>query len=230
LSSSATPTIAVDQPSALYDTPVTIVVEGLMPGNRVTLTATFHIPGSVPWRSHAMFAADANGRVDLTRQAPVAGTYNGVAAMGLFWSPTPVTGETPAAPDSVMQPQIVRLDAQASGVSPAQMTLERRWAGPGVTRHEMTRRFTILPGRLTGPRSTKSRSRIPTVGRSSAGTGSWIAISVVRPFRISFARSDDGGIAGLVINPGTWPIPATRVSCWAVFVRASPPVSRKRRT
>jgi hypothetical protein len=150
--------------------------------------------------------------VDLTRQATVAGTYSGVATMGFFWSPSPVTDEPPAAPDSVMQPQIVRLDAQASGVSPAQVTLERRWAGPGVTRHEMTRRFTIWPGRLTGPRSTKSRSRIPTVGRSSAGTGSWIAISVIRPFRISFARSDDGGIAGLVINPGTWPIPATRVS------------------
>src|SRR5438128_1389681 len=128
------PRIIVDQPSALYDTAVSIVVEGLVPENPATLTATFHIPGSVPWRSHATFTADSDGRVDLTRQAPVAGTYGGVAPMGLFWSASPVRAETPAAPDGVMRPRIVRLEAEAAGLSSANVTLERRWAGPGVTR------------------------------------------------------------------------------------------------
>ena len=128
------PRIIVDQPSALYDTAVSIVVEGLVPENPATLTATFHIPGSVPWRSHATFTADSDGRVDLTRQAPVAGTYGGVAPMGLFWSASPVRAETPAAPDGVMRPRIVRLEAEAAGLSSANVTLERLWAGPGVTR------------------------------------------------------------------------------------------------
>jgi Acyl-CoA thioester hydrolase/BAAT N-terminal region len=69
----------------------------------------------VPWRSHATFVADSNGRVDVTRQAPIVGTYDGVAPMGLFWSCIPVAYEQPAPPDTVMQPQIVRLDAEAPG-------------------------------------------------------------------------------------------------------------------
>src|SRR6059036_81317 len=118
------PRIIVDQPSALYDTAVAIVVEGLVPKNPVTLTATFHIPGSVPWQSYATFAADSDGRVDLTRQAPVAGTYRGVAPMGLFWSPSPVRGETPAVPDGIMRPPIVRLEAVTAGLSCANLTLD----------------------------------------------------------------------------------------------------------
>lgn len=134
-SSRGGPRIIVDQPAALYDRAVAIGVEGLVPGNPMTLTATFHIPGSVPWRSSATFTADGDGRVDLTRQAPVTGRYRGVAPMGLFWSASPVRGETPAAPDGIMGPRTVRLEVESAGLSRADVTLERRWAGPGVSRH-----------------------------------------------------------------------------------------------
>ena len=134
-SSRGGPRIIVDQPAALYDRAVAIGVEGLVPGNPMTLTATFHIPGSVPWRSSATFTADGDGRVDLTRQAPVTGTYRGVAPIGLFWSASPVRGETPAAPDGIMGPRTVRLEVESAGLSRADVTLERRWAGPGVSRH-----------------------------------------------------------------------------------------------
>jgi dienelactone hydrolase len=129
-----TPHILVDQPVALYDTPVAITVEGFAPGDRVTVTATFHTPGSVPWRSYATFAADPDGGVDLTRHAPKVGTYAGVAAMGLFWSCVPVADEQPSPPDTVLQPRMVQLETEASGAPRVQRTLERRLAGPGVTR------------------------------------------------------------------------------------------------
>jgi dienelactone hydrolase len=129
-----TPQIIVDQPVALYDTPVAIAVEGFAPEDRITVSATLRIPGSVPWRSHATFVADSSGRVDVTSQAPVDGTYDGIAPMGLFWSCAPVAHEQPAPPDTVMQPQIVRLEAAASGGARVELRLERRLASPGVTR------------------------------------------------------------------------------------------------
>lgn len=162
-----TPTIVVDQPSALYDTPVAIIVEGLIPGNLVTLTATFHIPASVPWRSHATFAADADGRVDLTRQAPVAGTYGDVASMGLFWSPAPLTGEPPAAPGGVMQPRTVRLEAEAAGVLCPPVTLERRWAGPGVIRQGVNEAGVV--GTLFLPSGAGPHPAVIVLGGSDGG-------------------------------------------------------------
>jgi dienelactone hydrolase len=161
------PRIIVDQPSALYDTAVAIVVEGLVPGNLVTLTATLHLPGSVPWRSYATFAADGDGRVDLTRQAPVAGTYGGVAPMALFWSPSPLHGETPAAPDGVMRPRIVRLEAEAAGLPRADVTLERRWAGSGVTRHAVNEGGVI--GTLFLPPGAGPRPAVIVLGGSDGG-------------------------------------------------------------
>jgi len=52
----------------------------------VTVNATCQIPGAGRWVSNATFVADGAGRVDLTREAAVAGKYGGVSAMGLFWS------------------------------------------------------------------------------------------------------------------------------------------------
>jgi hypothetical protein len=41
---------------------------------------------STTWTANASFIADGDGRVDLTRMAPVNGSYKGVDAMRLFWS------------------------------------------------------------------------------------------------------------------------------------------------
>jgi hypothetical protein len=98
----------------LYDAPTSIVLEGFAPGTRVTLTATFQVAETAPWRSWATFVADDGGRVDVTRQAPVAGTWEGVSPMGLSWSASPVPGKwRPAPPDWVMWPSVVRLHAEA---------------------------------------------------------------------------------------------------------------------
>src|SRR2546427_6284087 len=90
LSPQLTPRIVVDQPVALYDAPLSIALEGFESRTRVTVTATFQVAEATPWRSWATFIADDGGRVDVTRQAPVAGTWEGLSPMGLFWSATPV--------------------------------------------------------------------------------------------------------------------------------------------
>ncbi len=79
---------------ALIDVPRRIAVTGLRPGEHVTLrTRTVRGPGIV-WRSAAVFRADAEGRIDLERDAPVetvpaGGPYTGVSPMGLIWSQAP---------------------------------------------------------------------------------------------------------------------------------------------
>jgi dienelactone hydrolase len=132
---SLSPRIFVDQPVALYDAPISIALEGFGPRTRVTVTATFQVAEATPWRSWATFIADDSGRVDVTRQPPVAGTWEGVSPMGLFWSTTPVPGKWRSAPpDWVMWPSVARLRAEAPGVAPAELTVERRLAGDGVSR------------------------------------------------------------------------------------------------
>ena len=129
------PRIVVDQPVALYDAPISIALEGFAPGTGVTVTATLQVAEATPWQSWATFIADDRGRVDVMRQAPVAGTWKGVSPMGLFWSAAPVPGKWRAAPpDWVMWPSVARLHAEAPGAAPAELTVERRLAGDGVSR------------------------------------------------------------------------------------------------
>jgi len=135
LSPRLAPRIVVDQPVALYDAPISIALEGFAPGTGVTVTATLQVAEATPWQSWATFIADDGGRVDVTRQAPVAGTWEGLSPMGLFWSATPVPGKwRPAPPDWVMWSSVARLHAEAPGAAPAELTVERRLAGAGVSR------------------------------------------------------------------------------------------------
>lgn len=73
-------------------------VTGLRPGERVRLHALRQLEiyrneggewRRVPTQMHAWadFRADRRGRVDVRRDAPLAGTYRGVDDLGLLWSP-----------------------------------------------------------------------------------------------------------------------------------------------
>ena len=73
--------ILVNPQSAPLDQPVDIVVVGLAPGAEITVQLS-----TGDRASHGVFTADERGVVDLTRHAPLEGTYHGVDPMGLFWS------------------------------------------------------------------------------------------------------------------------------------------------
>jgi dienelactone hydrolase len=130
--------IVVDQPNALIDQPITIALRGFKPHQPVSVSATLTYADAVSWQSRATFISDDDGQVAITRQAPVSGTYEGVAPMGLFWSMSMVPGEVrPVPTGAVMLPVPIRLEAEAERVNGrrAEITLVRRIAGPGVTRH-----------------------------------------------------------------------------------------------
>ncbi|HEX7305689.1 acyl-CoA thioesterase/bile acid-CoA:amino acid N-acyltransferase family protein [Lentzea sp.] len=73
--------ILVNPQSAPSDHPVEVRVAGLKPGQTIVVQLS-----TGDRASHACFEADDRGLVDLTRHAPVEGSYRGVDPMGLFWS------------------------------------------------------------------------------------------------------------------------------------------------
>jgi len=112
-----------------------IVVDGLAPGAEVTLTSQTRRGGDQFWRSSATFVADAQGRIELERDAPVAGEYTGVSGMGLLWSQRAEQSLTAAVfPNAVMAPLLTRIEVQGSDQA---LQLVQRLAGAGVTRHEV---------------------------------------------------------------------------------------------
>jgi len=125
--------LAITPLDGLLDEPRHIVVEGLAPGAQVTLTSRTLRGGGRAWRSAATFVADAQGRVDLDRDAPVAGDYHGVSGMGLLWSQHLEQGHSAAVfPDAVLEPLHTRIEVQDQA-----LVLVQRLAAAGVTRREV---------------------------------------------------------------------------------------------
>ncbi len=88
------------------------------------------------WRSETAFVADADGSVDLTAAAPVAGNYVEASPMGFLWSMQPVREASPAAP-SLVGIQDVRLQARGDDGAVAEVEFEQYFVAPGVTRREV---------------------------------------------------------------------------------------------
>ena len=128
--------IVIDQPVALIDAAVAIELRDFPPRQPVTVTALQTFPSMSRWQARATYMSDDDGCVYVARQAPVSGTYDGVSAMGLIWSAERLPGEARKPPaDFIMQPWFVQLEATSLDGTRAELTFERRVAGPGVTRH-----------------------------------------------------------------------------------------------
>lgn len=87
VSAAAKPEIIItpDKPVILGED-VAVRVTGLEPGASVTLVADSAGPTGKVIRAAVEFAADPNGKIDLSRNAPVSGTYRGIDPLGIFWS------------------------------------------------------------------------------------------------------------------------------------------------
>jgi fermentation-respiration switch protein FrsA (DUF1100 family) len=127
---------------ALIDVSRRIAVAGLAAGETVTLhTRTVRGPG-VTWCSRATFRAGNDGAVDLMRDAPVAGTYEGVSPMGLIWSQSPEVPSLAWADRDVFAaipgaPLVTQVSVERGSETIASGTLTQRLAAEGVTRREV---------------------------------------------------------------------------------------------
>ena len=129
----ASPIMTVEPNAATIDVARRIFLNGFAPGERVTVTGTLRQNDASTWRSEAVFAADADGSIDVTTAAPVSGSYAGVAPMGLVWSMRQ-TGEPlpPDTPFDQLAMQTVHLAAAATSGT-VEKSFEQHFVGPGVT-------------------------------------------------------------------------------------------------
>lgn len=78
--------IQIERVSELADEAVRICIGGLKPGRRYMMYARMSDDFGREWESFAEYRADESGLIALANQTPISGTYEGVDAMGLFWS------------------------------------------------------------------------------------------------------------------------------------------------
>lgn len=160
--------ITVDPPEALIDEPVSIRLSGFAPDTRVTVRATTVglaypdlSPTGIARESAATFVTDADGAVDLARQAPLDGSSYGIAnPMGLFWSMaavgSPTSAVTVEAPpttpnDGAFRQYRYQLDAVVDGAVVSTATLDQDLGSPNVTMRDVAEdgvigQFYLPPG------------------------------------------------------------------------------------
>jgi len=78
--------LRMDPEIAYLSEPLAFLITGLKENEEVALVASLKDEKGRRWHSQARFRADRNGVVDLSKQAPLQGTYSGIDPMGLFWS------------------------------------------------------------------------------------------------------------------------------------------------
>ena len=78
--------LQVTPASALVDEPVEITVRGLEPGEEVILRGTTDDAVGRAFSSWARFLVGDDGTVDLSKTAPLEGTYRSIDGSGLLWS------------------------------------------------------------------------------------------------------------------------------------------------
>ena len=90
LSAGCEPTLSekllVEPGRARSDEPFVVRLTGLSAGERVVLSVAFDDAREKEWSATAVFEADGDGRVDISEQAPVEGSYGVKDSMGLIWS------------------------------------------------------------------------------------------------------------------------------------------------
>jgi hypothetical protein len=116
----------------LIDESIPIMVSGLTPGANVTVRLRGGADES--WAADATFTADRDGRIDLTRIAPLRGSYKDIDPMGLFWSADRTEATDVAAASDEAE------ESSSSSASPERWTLTAAIGETVVARATVRRR------------------------------------------------------------------------------------------
>jgi dienelactone hydrolase len=169
----AKPEIVVDRPDSLVDSPWAVRLRGFPPGGRVEMMATLDGWGGAPWRSWAVFEADAAGEIALATAPALSGSYRGVSAMGLFWSMERQDEAAAAIPLDGDFP--VMLAAGGPDGGRAEARLERRLVSIGVTSRAVE--ADGLVGTLFTPASPGPHPAVIVL--SGEGGGVWLSLAAL---------------------------------------------------
>jgi hypothetical protein len=154
----------------MADQPVEIRAAGLRAGERAEIHARMRDDRKRLWESHAVFAADGDGCIDLASQAPVAGTYSSIDGMGLFWSMA-LDSARSGPPSSFVKKEsasaVIDLEIKASHGKTASARLERNYIAPGTEVRDV--REEGLVARLFVPSGGDARPAVIVLGGSGGG-------------------------------------------------------------
>lgn len=119
--------LAISPESALIDTPLSITASGLPARAAVTLAARCaDADGNGEWLSHAVFETDDQGRLDLSAQHPLSGSYASVDPNGLMWSLSPIeSNSTRRTIQTALNPLRIDFQLELNDAIVAEQAIER---------------------------------------------------------------------------------------------------------
>lgn len=190
----AAQTIDVTPSRALVDETAAIRVSGCQPGERIALQAELIDGGGRHWVSQSEFIADAQGGIDISKQAPIGGSYKEVSAMGPVWSMKPMgSKEGRYQPPPKFGPQSIEFHLVRKGAVVSIAHLEQIPVSDGIAR------LTVHEGRLRGilfsPPDGAAHPAILVLGGSEGGLptrrAAWFASHGYAALALAYFRFDD---------------------------------------
>ena len=161
--------LRVDPDDGLVDQEVAISLSDCPPQTTVTIHARAVDDTGHQWRSQATFAADSGG-IDVSKQSPVAGTYDGVDPMGLFWSMEldPSVLERHRFMKGSANPVRVAISAELTSSAHISIEVVRRYLTPGLASTDVRERG------LVGTLFHRPGQRRPAIiSMAGSGGGEW---------------------------------------------------------
>lgn len=185
-------TIDVLPNRVMTDESATIRVKGLQPNEHITIKAELADGAGEPWTSHGEFVADAEGVVDLSRQAPVKGSYSEVSAMGLVWSMRPTGDNATYRPPHDLGTQIVEFHLLRNGQQVSSTRLEQHMIAEGVRQIKVQG---SLHGVLFVPGVGERHPGVLVLGGSEGGLplqkAAWLASHGFAALALAYFRYED---------------------------------------
>jgi dienelactone hydrolase len=187
-------TLEVTPGRVLLDETAAIRANGLQPNERVTIRSELTDGAGERWTAQADFVADGQGTVDVSRQAPVAGSYKDASPMGLIWYMMPAGKHVAAyqAPRN-LEPANIEFQLVRKGEKIADAHLEQDSIAEGV------RRIPLHEGDLRGiffaPAGSERHPAVMIVGGSNGGVPSrpaaWLASRGFATLALAYFHYED---------------------------------------
>src|SRR5580704_6452560 len=178
----------------MADQPASIRATGLQTNERVAIRAELVDGEDAHWTSQADFAADSQGNIDTSKQAPVAGSYKEVSAMGIIWSMTPASHKTARyQPPRNFGAQTVEFQLMRGSALLASAHMEQIPVAEGVER--VTLHEGALRGVLFLPPGKDRHPAVLVLGGSEGGMptrrAAWLASHGFAALALAYFRYDD---------------------------------------
>jgi len=186
-------TLEVIPNQILVDESAAIRATGLQPSEHVSIHAELVDGESQTWAAQAEFAADTQGVVDTSTQAPVSGSYRDVSAMGLVWSMKPAEKHVSQyRPPRDLGAQVIEFKLLRDDQQPPTARLEQSMMAKGVQRIKLEGQ---LHGVLFLPATAGPHPGILVLGGSEGGLSqskaAWLASRGYAALALAYFRYED---------------------------------------